>query len=166
MVFGSPPQRNREAGMSLEQATENAVDVLDDVLPVCEDLGVTLAMEPLSPKETDFLTTASETVALIDRLDSPACRLHLDVKAMASEKSSAAELIRKYADYLVHFHANDPNLQGPGFGEEDFHPIFAALREIQYSGWVSVEVFDYEPGIERLVRESFSYMQQIQPQSG
>ena len=166
MVFGSPPQRNREAGMSLEQATENAVDVLDDVLPVCEDLGVTLAMEPLSPKETDFLTTASETAALIDRLDSPACRLHLDVKAMASEKSSAAELIRKYADYLVHFHANDPNLQGPGFGEEDFHPIFAALREIQYSGWVSVEVFDYEPGIERLVRESFSYMQQIQPQSG
>jgi sugar phosphate isomerase/epimerase len=161
MVFGSPPQRNREAGMPLELATDNAVAVLTAALPALEDLGVTLALEPLAPKETDFLTTAAETVALIERLDSTACRLHLDVKAMASETESAADLIRRYAAYLVHFHANDPNLQGPGFGEEDFAPIFAAFRQIDYSGWVSVEVFDYEPGIERLVRESVTYMESV-----
>ena len=166
MVFGSPPQRNREAGMSLESATDNAVDVLTAALPAIEDLGVTLALEPLSPKETDFLTTAAETVALIERLESVACRLHLDVKAMASETKSAADLIRQYASYLVHFHANDPNLQGPGFGDEDFAPIFAALRDVNYCGWMSVEVFDYEPGIERLVRESLSYMQGIVVQAG
>jgi sugar phosphate isomerase/epimerase len=86
----------------------------------------------------------------------------LDVKAMASEEESAADLVRRYADVMVHFHANDPNLQGPGFGDEDFVPIFAALGETDYRGWVSVEVFDYDPGIERLAKESLEYMVRCQ----
>ena len=46
-------------------------------------------------------------------------------------------------------------------GDVDFHPIFQALSDIDYRGWVSVEVFDYEPGVERLARESMEYMQEV-----
>jgi sugar phosphate isomerase/epimerase len=49
-------------------------------------------------------------------------------------------------------------------GEVDFLPIFAALREAQYEGWVSVEVFDYEPGIERLTKGCLDYMRSIERQ--
>ncbi len=158
MVFGSPPQRNLQEGVTQEAGGEYAREVFAAAMPALEDLEVVLALEPLAPVETNFLTTTAETVALIEQIGSPACRLHLDVKAMASEKESAADLIRRYADELVHFHANDPNLQGPGFGDEDFVPIFEALGEIDYRGWVSVEVFDYDPGVERLVKESREYM--------
>ena len=47
-----------------------------------------------------------------------------------------------------------------GFGELDFRPILKKLEEIDYDGWVSVEVFDYEPGAERLARESIRYMRE------
>ena len=79
---------------------------------------------------------------------------------MSSEAVPIPELIRRHHALLAHFHANDPNRQGPGFGELDFVPIFAALGEVDYRGWVSVEVFDYEPGVERLVKESIDNMRE------
>ncbi|MDH3717021.1 MAG: sugar phosphate isomerase/epimerase [Planctomycetota bacterium] len=159
MVFGSPDQRKLLPDVTLAQANDYAVEVLREAMPVLEDSQVTLALEPLAPAETDFLTTAAEAVAVINRVESPNCRLHLDVKAMAGEPLPVADMIRLNAAHLVHFHANDPNRQGPGFGDVDFVPILRALREINYDGWVSVEVFDYAPGIERLARESIDYMQ-------
>jgi sugar phosphate isomerase/epimerase len=161
LVFGSPQQRNLVPGMSHEQGVELAAEVFRAAMPELEKCGVTLAVEPLGPAEGNFLLTAAAGVDLIERVGSPNCRLHLDCKAMSSETTPIPDLIRQFARYMVHFHANDPNRQGPGFGELDFAPIFAALRDVNYEGWVSVEVFDYAPGIERLARESIEYMKRI-----
>ena len=135
-----------------------AAEVLCEILPVLESNRVVLALEPLGPQETNFLLTVAEAVELIERVGSPQIQLHLDCKAMVTEAMPITELIRQNCDLLAHFHANDPNRQGPGFGSLDFVPIFKALKEVCYDGWVSVEVFDYSPGIERLVRESIEYM--------
>jgi len=161
LVFGSPKQRSLLPGVSLAQATDYLEEVFSGLVPALEATGTVVALEPLSPVETDVLTTAAETCRLIERIGSPHVRLHLDVKAMASEPLSIPEIIRRSARHLEHFHANDVNLQGPGFGDVDFVPIFRALNEIGYPGWVSVEVFDYAPGAERLARKSIEYMQRI-----
>ena len=159
MVCGSPQQRNLLPGVSHEQAMEYAREVFAEVVPALEEHDVVLAFEPLAPSETNFIQTAAAGVELIEAVGSPHFRLHLDCKAMSSESIPIPELIRRHHRLLAHFHANDPNLQGPGFGELEFRPIFEALGEVDYRGWVSVEVFDYMPGVERLVRESIEYMQ-------
>jgi sugar phosphate isomerase/epimerase len=81
---------------------------------------------------------------------------------MVAEPQPIPDVIRYYHPFMEHFHANDPNRQGPGFGELDFVPIFQALGEVDYRGWVSVEVFDYTPGVERLASESIAYMQECE----
>ena len=115
-------------------------------------------MSRLAPAEGDFLNTAEKGIELVEMIDSPDVGLHLDVKAMASEDKPIPDIIRDSAEHVIHFHANDPNKQGPGMGEVDFYPIFAALRDIDYQGIVSVEVFDYEPGLEALVCGTMDYM--------
>ena len=113
-----------------------------------------ICLEPLTPKETNFINTCAEAMELIDRLERPNFCLHQDVKAMlGGETSPIPELIARYAPLVGHFHANDLNLLGPGMGPTDFVPIFAALLRAKYAGWVSVEVFDYSPGCERIARE-------------
>jgi sugar phosphate isomerase/epimerase len=159
MVLGSPQQRNLLPGVTKPEAMRYAADCIQTALPVLEETEITLAVEPLGPSEGDFLLTAAEGVELCHLVGSPNCRLHLDVKAMSSESTPIPDLVRANRAYLHHFHANDPNRQGPGFGQVDFVPIFEALGEIDYRGWVSVEVFDYTPGVDRLARESIEYMQ-------
>jgi sugar phosphate isomerase/epimerase len=158
MVLGSPLQRNLVDGMSHEEGMRHAAEVLQAAMPACEAHGVTIAVEPLGPAEGDFLLTAASGVELAEMVGSPRCRLHLDCKAMSSETKSIPEIIRECRDHLVHFHANDPNRLGPGMGELEFAPIFAALKETAYQGWVSVEVFDYSAGPENIARTSMANM--------
>ena len=162
MVLGSPKQRNLLPGVTYEDAEAYAVEVLHAVVPAAKQYGVTIGLEPLGPAEGDFMLTAKSGIRLAQLVDSPYCRLHLDVKAMSSEGQPIADIIRASREWLVHFHANDPNLLGPGMGNVDFRPIFAALKEINYDGWISVEVFKYEPSPDEIARESIEYMQTIE----
>ena len=67
-------------------------------------------------------------------------------------------MIRANAEWMVHFHANDANLRGPGFGDTDYAPIAQALKDIGYDGYVSVEVFDYKPDPETIATKSLEYL--------
>ncbi|MCH8828658.1 MAG: sugar phosphate isomerase/epimerase [Planctomycetes bacterium] len=68
LVFGSPDQRNVEAGMPVDAAFENAADVFRGALPLLAERGVTICMEPLTTKETNFITTCAEATRLIEMI--------------------------------------------------------------------------------------------------
>lgn len=161
IVFGSPKQRNVEEGVIYEQAFQYARETFEKAMPVCEQRGVTICMEPLTHLETNFCKSAAETVTLIEAVDHPNFRLILDTKAMTFEVETRATLIRKYAHLLRHYHANDENMEGPGFGEVDFAPILGALKEIHFDGYASVEVFKFEPGPEAIASRSLEYMRRF-----
>jgi len=163
MVFGSPAQRGAAEGASREDAWQWTLATFRGVLPVLADRGVTLCIEPLGPNETGFVNTAAEGRRMVDELDDPNFRLMLDVKAMSTEGEAIPDIIRGQAEALAHVHANDANMQGPGFGEVDFRPILQTLREIRYQGYVSVEPFEFVPDAQTVARRSISYLHECLP---
>lgn len=161
IIVGSPKQRNLLDGVSYEQAWDFAKQTFADSVKRAEDRGVVICFEPLSPAETDFVNTAEEGIRFAKEFQSPAMSVILDVKAMCSESKPIPQIIRESAGDFEYFHANDRNLRGPGFGDVDFTPIVAALRDAKYDGVVSVEVFHFEEGPERIADESIAYLKRM-----
>jgi len=161
MVVGSPKQRNIMPGVTREQATDWALKTFAPGVARAEERGVTICFEPLSPTETNFINTAEEAIAFIQRLPSKSFKIILDVKAMCSESKLIDGIICDSTPHFAHFHANDKNLKGPGFGEVDFKPIAAALTHVGYKDFVSVEVFNFDEGAEVIASKSLEYLKQV-----
>jgi sugar phosphate isomerase/epimerase len=161
IVVGSPKQRNLMEGVAYEQAWQWAAETFRDSVRRAEDKGVTICFEPLAPAETNFINTAAEAIRFTRQFNSPAMKVILDVKAMCSESKSIPQIIHESRGEFAYFHANDRNLKGPGFGDVDFHPIAAALREVGYDGYASVEVFKFEEGPEAIATRSIDYLKRV-----
>ncbi len=160
MIFGSPFQRKLEDG-DHQGAWERIQDSYRRVLPTLAERGVVLCQESLPAPESDFILTAAEAAQMVHELDHPNFKMMLDVKSMCSEAQTPAEIIREFAPITRHFHANDANRRGPGFGDTDFRPIAAALKETGFRDWISVEVFDYSPDPETIARESLRHLREV-----
>jgi sugar phosphate isomerase/epimerase len=158
LVFGSPQQRNTLPGVTTGAAWEFATETLADAVRRAEQRSAIICFESLSPAETNFINTAGEAIRFALQFNSASMKIALDVKAMCSESQPIPRIIRESAPHFAHFHANDKNLKGPGFGEVDFRPIAAALREAGYDGCVSVEVFKFDEGPEIISTRSLEYL--------
>jgi sugar phosphate isomerase/epimerase len=157
MVLGSPKQRNILPGQTREGAWRRAVDLLTNV--VANNSDVTICIEPLSPAETDFINTVDDAMRMIRQINHPRLKLHLDIKALCSESRPVPDLIRSVrAEDIGHFHVNDPNQYGPGMGDVDYCPIAQAINDIRYDGWLSVEVFRYDPDPVTIARASLEFL--------
>jgi len=161
MVVGSPKQRNILPGVTREQAWDWTAATFREPVKRAEDRGVTICFEPLAPAETNFINTAADAIEFTKPFNSPRFKIILDVKAMCSEARPIPQIIRESWPHFAHFHVNDQNLKGPGFGEVDFKPIAATLKEVGYDGFASVEVFKFEEGPEVIGGKSIEYLKRV-----
>lgn len=160
IVFGSPKQRDRMEGVSLDEAWARWQQTLRPAARAANELGVTICMEPLARSISNILNRAEEAVRFARELNEPSVKIILDCYSMGDEETPRADLIRQHAEWLAHVHVNDVNQQGPGMAENgtDFKAVFDALKEIGYGGYVSVESFDFTPGAEETARRSMECM--------
>ena len=159
MVFGSPNQRTTTGGLTREQATRNYIDGLAAVAPQAEDRGVTVLVEALPVAQSDVVQTLAEAVAIVGEIGSPAVRTMFDVHNAIDEQESHAALVDRYFDFIRHVHVNELDGRHCGAGSYDFRPVFEVLQRRGYSGWVSLEAFDFTPGAERLANESLRHLE-------
>jgi sugar phosphate isomerase/epimerase len=158
IVVGSPKQRNLMDGIPQEQAWAFATEIFREPVKRAEQRAVTICFEPLAATETNFINTAQEAIRFTQQFNSPRFKIILDVKAMCSESKPIEQIIRESRPHFAYFHANDKNLKGPGFGDVNFKPILATLKEVGYNGFVSVEVFKFEEGAETIATKSIEYL--------
>ncbi|MCS6777627.1 MAG: sugar phosphate isomerase/epimerase family protein [Chloroherpetonaceae bacterium] len=160
MVLGSPAQRRIPPGDTVQEALTRLLQTLEPVVERCAQREVTLCIEPLPPPEADLILNLREAARIVAEFAHPNVRTILDIKSASADELPIPELITRYGSLFAHVHANDANRRGPGFGDTDFRPILSHLQQIDYQGYVSVEVFDYTPDPITIARESLAYLRQ------
>lgn len=105
-----------------------------------EDHGTCFCFEPLGPKDTDFINSAFESLAIVEEINHPAVRVQLDAKALVENDEAVAATFAAVAPMLVHYHANEPGLNVLGSsGMIDHKALGDMLHKISYDGFVSIE---------------------------
>ena len=161
MIIGSPKQRNVQEGWDFDETWERTKSVFEDCLPLAEEQGVYLCIEPLSPELTNFITTAEEARRMVTEIGHPNFRTMVDVCSGSTDPVPVAQQVRESGEHLYHVHVNDANKRGPGFGDTDFASVLAALEETGYQRYVSVEVFDFAPDPRTIAAGSLKYLKGI-----
>ena len=117
-----------------------AVERLRGVIVYAAEKGVKITMEPINRYETDFILSAADGVHLVEDLNCDNFGLMLDFFHMNIEDVSIEEGLRQAGDRLWHVHIADSNRRYPGCGHLNFGSIFAALKDIDYQGYISAEM--------------------------
>lgn len=159
MVFGSPKQRATTGGLSRQEATRHYVDGLASVAPHAEQRGVTILVEALPSTECDVVNTLAEAEAIVREIGSPAIQTMFDTHNAADETEPHDVLVDRYIEIIRHVHVNEMDGRQPGTGNYDFKPVLRKLAEHDYSGWISLEVFDFAAGAEHIVTSSLRYLE-------
>jgi D-psicose/D-tagatose/L-ribulose 3-epimerase len=148
LVHGSPKQRSPEPGQSVADASLRFEAAMAALARHAEAAGVVYCIEPLGRFETPVINTVAEAAAMVDRIGSPAIRTMLDVSAAShSESEPVHEVLRAFlaSGHIAHVQVNDKNRRGPGQGDTDQRPVLQVLKDLNYTGWVAVEPFEYVP---------------------
>jgi sugar phosphate isomerase/epimerase len=85
-----------------------------------------------------------------------------DTHNAAAEKVPHDQLIKTYSAYIKHVHINEMDGRHPGTGFYEFSVPLQALKDISYDGWLSLEVFRFEPSGEEIARASSAYLRNIE----
>jgi D-psicose/D-tagatose/L-ribulose 3-epimerase len=159
MVFGSPKQRSTIEGQTREAATRNFIDGLAGVAPHACSRGVTVLVEALPANQSNVILTLEEAAGIVHEIGSPAVRTMFDVHNAIDETLPHAELVDRYFDVIRHVHVNELDGRHCGAGGYDFKPVLEVLRRRNYAGWVSLEVFEFTPGADRIAVESLRHLE-------
>ena len=139
LVLGSSRSRSIPDGFSREEAEEQFLTLLKGMAPAAEKYGVIVAVEPLQESETNFINTVAEGAEMARRTGSPNIAVIADFFHMAREGEPPADIVGA-ADKLVHCHiAECAERTPPGVDGDDFTPYFKALKQIGYTGRISLE---------------------------
>jgi sugar phosphate isomerase/epimerase len=168
LVHGSPKQRSVPEGSSAAEAWERARDCLAQAAKRAEACRLVYCLEPLSPRETDFVNTVEDAVSMVTEIGSPGLNTMIDCSAAGqAEHVSVPDLIERWVPtgHIAHVQVNDPNRRGPGQGEMRFGPILRSLLKMQdqghYDGILAVEPFDYAPDGPGCAAYSIGYLRGV-----
>ncbi len=128
-----------------------AVDTIRKAAEYAKQQGdVVLAFEPINRFETYFINIAADALKFARDVGLDNVGVHLDTFHMIREEKNISDAVKACGDRLFYLHVCENDRGIPGTGLVPWKEFFAALKDIDYKGIVTIESFD--PDFEEINR--------------
>ncbi len=155
--------------MSRKEAMSLFYQGMEQVLPLAEQLGVKILVEP----EPDlFIENTAEFKSFISDVTSPAVGLNFDIGHFFCAGEDPAAAFEELFEWVGHVHLEDIAATRvhrhliTGHGVIQFLDIFNTMNRLNYQGDISLELYPYVDTPESAGRESLYYLRPIFQQAG
>ena len=129
-------------GEHADYDAENVYKCLTAALPLLEENGVTLIVEPLNDIDRVgySMPYATPVFELLKRIDSPHIKMLYDIYHQNMMGDFSMDEIRENIKYIGHFHVADvPGRHEPGTGNVDYVSILKEISGLDFGGYVGLE---------------------------
>lgn len=154
------------SGLLEASALEMFADGIEACLDTALATGVTLAVEPepglLIERAAEFLRFKDHYFS-----DEPLVQMNCDIGHLFCVGDDPAAVIRQMSQHIAHVHLEDIGANRvhqhltPGKGVIQFSDVFDALREINYTGHATVELYPYETTAAGVARDAFDNLRPL-----
>ena len=122
--------------------------------------GVPFIYEPLNRYETNLFNRLGDAAKFLEQHHLENVVLLADLFHMNLEECDLPAAILAAGKHIGHVHFADSNRQAMGFGHTDAQAVIAALREIDYSGYLSAEILPL-PDPESAAKQTISSIRSL-----
>lgn len=123
----------------------NLVEGLKSCVPLLEDNGMTLVIEPLNIRVDHkgyYLSSSDEAAEIIKEVGSDHVKMLYDIYHQQITEGDLIRRIKEYLPYIGHFHsAGNPGRHELYYSEIDYKAIMDAIKETDYDGYIGLEYF-------------------------
>ncbi len=147
--------------LSEEAGLERLASRLSTILDIAETAGVNIGFEP---EPGMFIDTTSRFERLKQWVNSPNLKITMDVGHLyCLHEVPIADYLIRFADQIVNIHIEDMKAgihDHLMFGEGDmcFPPIIEALKSIQYTGGIHVELSRHSHDAPNIAQQAFDFL--------
>lgn len=150
-------------GTSAEQAWDWSRDALREIARAAAELDVTVVVEPTSA-DSNLVESCDGALRMMREADAANVKVMFDTYHCLYRNEVPTDYVYRMGKDLHHVHLADVNRSAPGGdGRVDYPALVAALKEVGYQGYLTMEIgFDrraVEPDL--ISRRAYEYMKPL-----
>jgi sugar phosphate isomerase/epimerase len=159
--------RTRGPGFPDDKARTLArmTEAFQELADYAEPRGIRLVLEPINVHQVSYIHSTQDGIAMVRSVGRPNFGLMLDVYHMNIEDVDIYDSIRDAGEFCWIMHFSDNNRRWPGSAHLNFARIVDTLNEIDYDGYVSLEIMPW-PDPDVAARSSIAFLRQFIPRPG
>ena len=117
------------------------VEGIQQLAEYAQSQGIMLGLEYLNRFELYLTSCAEELERFVREVNHGHCQIMFDTFHANIEEKSIGDSIRGLGERIVFIQLSENDRSTPGKGHVDWDGTFQAIKDIGYSGWLSIEAF-------------------------